>query len=208
MPARILEGLIAPRWSRSEETTIRSLRLSSQAPTSVMENFMKGHQTALLIGAALWASTLFASQVACAQTTASLVGTWKLVSLTILKSGSPVEILGERPEGQLVFGADGRYTLVALRSNLPRLASGDRLSATGDENRQIVQGSVAHFGTYKVDPAAHMIEFHIRKGTFPNWDGETQARPFVIEGDRLTYVTPGSFGYGASTVVWQRENSK
>ena len=169
---------------------------------------MKGHITALLIGPALWAYTLYGVQVAFAQTTADLVGTWKLVSLTVLKSGSAVEIMGERPEGQLVLGADGRYTLVALRANLPRLASGDRLSATGDENRQIVQGSIAHFGTYKVDPAARTIEFHIRKGTFPNWDGETQARPFVIEGDRLTYVTPGSFGYGASTVVWQRERNK
>jgi hypothetical protein len=119
-----------------------------------------------------------------------------------------VEILGIHPEGQLVFGDDGRYTLVAVRSNLPKLASGDRLSATANETKQIVQGSVAHFGTYVVDPATHTIEFHIRKGTFPNWDGEIQARPFVIEGDRLTYITPGSFGYGASTAVWQRDKNR
>lgn len=184
-----------------------ALRLFSQALSSVMESFMKG-LIALIIGPALWAYTLLGAQAAFAQTAADLVGTWKLVSLTVLKSGSPVEILGERPEGQLVFGADGSYILVALRANLPRLASGDRLSATRDENRQIVQGSIAHFGTYKVDPATHVIEFHIRKGTFPNWDGETQARPFVMDGDRLTYVTRGSFGYGASTVVWQRERNK
>jgi Lipocalin-like domain len=181
---------------------------SQIAECAVMENLMKGRQTSFLIAVALWASTLFVFQAACAQTTVGLVGTWKLVSLTVLKSGSAVEILGEHPEGQLVFGADGRYTLVAVRANLPRFASGDRLSATGDENRQIVQGSVAHFGTYKVDSAEHMIEFHIQKGTFPNWDGETQPRPFVMDGDRLTYVTPGSFGYGASTAVWQRESSK
>ena len=71
-----------------------------------------------------------------------------------------------------------------------------------------LQGSVAHFGTYVVDPTTHTIELHIRKGTFPNWDGEIQARPFVIEGDRLTYITPGSFGYGASTAVWQRDKGR
>jgi hypothetical protein len=173
-----------------------------------MEILMQRHLTAVLASATLWALTLLPFQSAFAQTTASLVGTWKLISLTVLKSGSPVEILGLHPEGQLVLGNDGRYTLVAVRSDLPKLASGDRLSASADENRQIVQGSVAHFGTYVVDPATHTIEFHIRKGTFPNWDDEVQARPFVLEGDRLTYMTPGSFGYGASTAVWERDKNK
>ncbi|MEI5998992.1 lipocalin-like domain-containing protein [Paraburkholderia bengalensis] len=168
---------------------------------------MKCRLTVALAGAALLAS-LLANQHARAQTPPNLVGTWKLVSLTVLKSGSPTEILGEHPEGQLVFGDDGHYTLVAVRSNLPKLASGDRLSASADESERILQGSVAHFGTYVVKPASHTIEFHIRKGTFPNWDGEIQARPFDIDGDRLTYVTPGSFGYGASTAVWQRDKSK
>jgi hypothetical protein len=175
---------------------------------SVMEVLMQRHLTTLLSAAAFWALTLLSFQSAFAQTAASLVGTWKLISLTVLKSGSPVEILGVHPEGQLVFGDDGRYTLIAVRSNLPKLASGDRLLATADENKQIVQGSVAHFGTYVVDPTTHTIELHIRKGTFPNWDGEIQARPFVIEGDQLTYITPGSFGYGASTAVWQRDKSR
>jgi hypothetical protein len=168
---------------------------------------MQRRVTLFLASAALWASTLLAFQYAGAQTAMNLIGTWKLTSLTVLKSGTPVEILGEHPEGQLVFGEDGRYILVAVRSILPKLASGDRLSATADESKQILQGSVAHFGAYVVDATTHRIEFHIRKGTFPNWDGETQARPFVIEGDRLTYITPGSFGYGASTAVWQRDTT-
>lgn len=169
---------------------------------------MRRLRTALLASAALGASALFAFQNAGAQAVTSVVGTWKLVSLTVLKSGSPVEILGEHPEGQLVLGDDGRYTLVAVRSNLPKLASGDRLSASSDESQRILQGSVAHFGTYVVKPTTHQIEFHIRKGTFPNWDGEIQARPFVLDGDRLTYITPGSFGYGASTAVWQRDRNR
>ena len=169
---------------------------------------MRRPLTALLTSAALGASPLLAFQDAGAQVVTSVVGTWKLISLTVLKSGSPVEILGEHPKGQLVFGDDGRYTLVAVRSNLPKVASGDRLSASTDESQRILQGSVAHFGTYVIEPTAHVIEFRIRKGTFPNWDGEIQARPFVLDGDRLTYITPGSFGYGASTAVWQRERSK
>ncbi|MCO4876970.1 lipocalin-like domain-containing protein [Paraburkholderia caribensis] len=148
--------------------------------------------------------SLAASQVADSPTTSTLVGTWRLVSVTVLKSGSEVEILGQDPKGQLVLNSDGHYVLVGFRADLPSLGSGDRLMGTADENRRIVQGSLAHFGTYTVDRTAQLIVFHIQKGIFPNWDGQTQERPFTLEGDRLTYRTPGSFGYGASTVVWQR----
>ncbi|SAL79510.1 lipocalin-like domain-containing protein [Caballeronia telluris] len=134
----------------------------------------------------------------------SLAGSWSLVSLTVTRSGTEEELLGAHPEGLLVFGNDGRYALVGVRANLPKFGSGNRLQGTVDENTRIVQGNVAHFGTYTVDTAAHVIVFHIQRSTFPNWDADVQRRPFTIDGDRLTYVTPGSFGYGAAKVVWQR----
>lgn len=134
----------------------------------------------------------------------SLVGSWSLVSLTVTRSGTDEELLGAHPEGLLVFGNDGRYALVGVRTDLPKFASGNRLQGTADENAEIAKGNVAHFGMYTVDTAAHVIVFHIQRGTFPNWDGDVQRRPFIIDGDRLTHVTPGSFGYGAAKVVWQR----
>lgn len=142
---------------------------------------------------------------ALAQVAADLVGSWSLVSVTVSRSGSEVDLLGPHPEGQLIFGSDGRYVLVGVRANLPKFESDNRMSGTAEENRRITEGSVAHFGTYTVDPAGRVIVFHIRKSTFPNWDGDVQRRPFSLVGDRLTYMTPGSFGYGTSKVVWQRE---
>jgi hypothetical protein len=138
------------------------------------------------------------------QAAPDLVGSWTLVSLTEYKSGTPVEVLGPHPRGQLIFGSDGRYVLVGLRADLPKFASSNRLQGTSEENQRIAQGNFAHFGTYTVDQAEQVIVFHIQNSTFPNWDGEVQRRPFTIDGDRLTYMTPGSFGYGASKVVWQR----
>lgn len=139
-----------------------------------------------------------------AQTAAGVVGSWSLVSLTASRSGSEVDVLGPHPRGQLIFGSDGRYVLIGLRADLPKFASDNRLSGSADENQRVVQGNFAHFGTYTVDPTAQVIVFHIQNSNFPNWDGEVQRRPFTLDGDRLTYVTPGSFGYGASKVVWQR----
>ncbi|MGF6785856.1 lipocalin-like domain-containing protein [Paraburkholderia sp. 35.1] len=155
------------------------------------------------------AATLFVAmwlteQQTLAQSAGDIVGSWTLVSLTVSRSGTQTELLGPHPEGQLIFGSDGRYVLVGVRTDLPKFASGDRLSGSAEENRVIAQGNVAHFGTYTVDQAAHAIVFRIQRGTFPNWDGEVQQRPFTLVGNRLTYVTPGSFGYGAQMVVWQR----
>lgn len=138
------------------------------------------------------------------QAVPDVVGSWSLVSLTEYRSGNEVEVLGPHPEGQLIFASDGRYVLIGLRADLPKFASGNRLSGTVEEKQRIVQGNFAHFGTYTVDSAAHVIVFHIKNGTFPNWNGEIQRRPFSLNGDRLTYFTRGSFGYGASKIVWQR----
>ncbi|MBK3740959.1 lipocalin-like domain-containing protein [Burkholderia sp. R-69608] len=156
---------------------------------------------AIVIALAVWCAPV---RSAFAQTADSLVGSWSLVSLTVAKSGSEVELLGPHPQGQLIFGNDGRYVLLVLSSDLPKFASGDRQQSTTEENAKIARGNVAHFGTYSVDPAARIIVFHIQKSTFPNWDADVQRRPFTLDGDRLTYITPGAFGYGSSKVVWQR----
>ncbi|PRX36375.1 lipocalin-like protein [Paraburkholderia sp. BL18I3N2] len=173
-------------------------------PSRVLENAMTPlHQT--LRAAALVALAIcLAVPKSFAQTAPGVVGSWSLVSLTVSRSGSDVDVLGPHPSGQLIFGSDGRYVLLGVRADLPKFASGNRLSGTSEENERIVQGNFAHFGTYTVDPAAQVIVFRIQKSTFPNWDGDVQQRPFTLDGDRLTYVTPGSFGYGASKVVWQR----
>lgn len=170
----------------------------------VLENAMKPMLHTLPTAALMVLALSLAAPKTFAQATSDLVGSWSLVSLTVTKSGNEVEALGPHPHGQLIFGSDGRYVLVGLRADLPKFVSENRLTGTAEENQRIVQGHVAHFGTYSVDPAEQVIVFHIQNSTFPNWNGDVQRRPFTLEGDRLTYITPGSFGYGASKVVWQR----
>lgn len=165
---------------------------------------MKPMLRALPVTALAALALCLAAPNAFTQSASDVAGSWSLVSLTVSRSGSEVEVLGPHPRGQLIFGSDGRYVLVGLRADLPKFASDNRLLGTAEENQRIAQGNFAHFGTYTVDPAAHVIVFHIENSTFPNWDGDVQRRPFTLDGDRLTYVTPGSFGYGASKVVWQR----
>jgi hypothetical protein len=170
----------------------------------VLESAMKLMLQTLRAAALVVFALCLAAPKTFAQTAPDLAGSWSLVSLTASRSGSDVEVLGPHPHGQLIFGSDGRYVLLGLRADLPKFASDNRLTGTTEENQRIVQGNFAHFGTYSVDPAARVIVFHIQNSTFPNWDGDVQRRPFTLDGDRLTYITPGSFGYGTSKVVWQR----
>jgi hypothetical protein len=158
-----------------------------------------------MISAAVMATVCcIATPRAEAQTAKDLVGTWTLVSADIHRSGYRIQVFGPDPSGRLMFGGDGRYALVFLRRGLPTIASHDRTSERPDESQAVVQGSIAHFGTYAVDGDA--LVFHIEGGTFPNWTGADQRRKFALVGDKLDYTSPGSTGF--PTQVTMRRNGQ
>src|SRR5262245_8214977 len=56
-----------------------------------------------------------------------LVGTWMLVQSTGKRpDGSPS--WGQNPAGAVVFDANGRYTSILIRSDIPKYASNNQLS--------------------------------------------------------------------------------
>jgi hypothetical protein len=105
----------------------------------------------------------------------------------------------------VTFGPDGRFSLIISRSDLPPLASNNRLLGAAEEYRAIVQGSIAYFGTYTIDESARTFAVHVEGGTFPNWVGTDQKRIFSVSGDELKYTnTNRSAGAGTALVVWRR----
>ncbi len=143
---------------------------------------------------AICATVGLAAHPAGAQTARDIVGTWTLVSAVAQQGGARTDVFGPNPSGTIVFGGDGRYTLIFLRSDLPKFASNNRASGTTDENKAVVQGSIAHFGTYTMDEAGRALVFRIEGSTFPNWSGAEQRRTMALSGDELTYTSPGSAG--------------
>lgn len=134
-----------------------------------------------------------------------LVGTWTYVSVDIVRpDGSRMPLYGPNPQGAATFDSNGRYLLLTARAGLPKFASKDRMEGTPEENKAVVQGSIAHFGRYTVNEADKTITFHIETSTFPNWNGTEQKRPFTITGDELTWRTPASSGGGTAEVVLKR----
>ena len=147
------------------------------------------------LGVIAAAATALAGNVA-AQTTKTVAGTYSPVK---------VDAYGDKPRGQFILTPDGRYSIVLSRAEMPKIASGSRLKATPEENKTVVDGSIAHSGRYTVDDGGRSITFHIDTSTFPNWNGTTQKRPLSMKGDLLTYtVATPSGGGGPNDVVWRR----
>ena len=133
---------------------------------------------------------------AAAQTAKTVAGTYSPVT---------VSAYGDKPRGQLILTPDGRYSIVLSRAEMPKIASGSRVKATPEENKAVVDGSIAHAGRYTVDDGGRSITFHIETSTFPNWNGTTQKRPLSLKGDLLTYTVATPSGGGApNDAVWRR----
>ncbi len=139
-----------------------------------------------------------------AQTTKDLVGTWTVVSAFTEQGGTKTETYGPNPKGILIVADNGRYAIAAMRVGLPKLASNNRETGTTEENKAIVAGSIAHFGTLSVNAAEKAIILKVDAATFPNWDGTEQMWPFTLVGDELKFTVPAASGGGTAVTVWKR----
>ena len=152
----------------------------------------------------LWLGVLLLAGEVFAQTAKDLAGTWTLVSVVTEQGGNKTDPFGPNPKGILVVDANGRYVIAFARADLPKVASNNRTTATPEENKAIVGGSITHFGTLSINAADKTITFKIETATFPNWDGTEQQRPFTLTGDELQYTVPAMSGGGTATTVWKR----
>ena len=153
------------------------------------------------VGSAATSQAQTARETSQAQAARDLVGSWRLVSIASQQPGRDAAALGQKPSGTMMFGSDGRFALIFVRSDLPKFASNSRASGTADENRAVVQGSIAIFGTYSVEDAGKTLVMRIENSTFPNWAGAEQRRALTLGADELTYTTPGSGGMGAAVTL-------
>ena len=65
------------------------------------------------------------------------MGTWTLVSITLEKDGKKIDFYGPNPQGQLMYDANGHFSVIITRSDLPKFASNNE-AGTPEENEAIV----------------------------------------------------------------------
>jgi lipocalin-like protein len=134
-----------------------------------------------------------------------LAGAWSLVSNTTTRSdGTKVDTFGSNAKATAIYEANGRFVTITMRSDLPKFASNNRTTGTADENKAVVQGSIAYFGTYSVDEADKSFTAQVEGSTFPNWTGTAQKRKVTFSGNEMTQsLTTGSAG-GSVEIKWKR----
>lgn len=153
--------------------------------------------------------TSFASLDARAQQKAvasakQLIGHWTLVSVKNEQDGKTTEPLGPNPKGLYIFDRSGHYALMIFRPDLPKFASNNRSSGTPEENKAVVLGSLAHFGTYSVNEREGTYSVRPEASTYPNWVGIDQIRSFSVSKDELKITNPSGSRGGTSTLIWKR----
>ncbi len=140
---------------------------------------------------------------AAAQTAKDLVGTWVMVSAdTARADGSRVPTFGANPKGILNFTSDGRFIYLFSNADLPKFASNNRATGTPEENKAVVQGSIATFGTYSV--ADKTLTIKVEHSTFPNWIGADQKRTVTITGDELKWTNAAGSAGGVVELAFRR----
>ena len=136
-----------------------------------------------------------------------LVGAWTFVSADSVSSdGRRVEVFGSNPKGTLIFTSDGHFALVQMRADLPRIASNSRDRGTPEENKAIVQGSIAYFGTYSLNETEKVVTLQMEGSTFANLMGAGEQKRIVtsLTADELTFTNPRTPSGATREVVWKR----
>ena len=157
------------------------------------------------LGLALLAGNAVAQQKTAKE---QLTGTWMLVSvIQTNKDGTKSNRFGENPKGMIIFGADGRYSWLITRSDIPKFAVNNVNKGTAEENRAVVQGIVADIGTWSVDEATKTFTTNVEAGSFPNVNGVSRKRVYTsLTANELRYTNSDSIAGTIVEGVWKRVN--
>jgi hypothetical protein len=126
-----------------------------------------------------------------------LVGTWTLVSNDNVGSdGTKRQLFGAKPKGILILDASGHYAQIYFHSDLPKFKVNNRLEGTPEENKAVVHGTSAQFGTWSVDETSKTLTRRIEGSLLPNQVAAETKNPVTLAGDELkmTATAPGSGG--------------
>jgi hypothetical protein len=132
------------------------------------------------------------------------VGSWTLVSLTSGEGANQTLPYGPNPKGTMMVDASGRFSITVVRSDLPKFTSNNRMTGTPEENKAVVQGTIAYFGTYSIDEATHVLTVNVEESTFPNFTGSKQTRILSFDADEVTYFNPTPSMGGSARVTYRR----
>jgi len=136
-----------------------------------------------------------------------LVGAWDTPSTVITRAdGTKFEPFGAHPVGMIIFAADGHFAMVVTKSDLPKLASNNRMIRTADESNALAEGVRALYGTYSVDEAKKTLNYHVVGSSFPNENGKDETRTItMLTANEVRWTNAGGAAGGLQVLAtWRR----
>jgi lipocalin-like protein len=136
-----------------------------------------------------------------------LVGSWNfVVAEVVAPDGKKSFPFGETPKGILIFTADGQFAQIHIASDVPKIASNNRLSGTPEEYAAIMRRSISLFGTYSVSEDKKTVTYNIVSSTYPNFAGEAQERTIdKLTADEFINTNPNvAGGRGRATNIYKK----
>jgi len=134
--------------------------------------------------------------------TLPLEGTWIMESAyEVLADGTRVTNYGPHPDGLMMIDSAGRYSIQIYRRDRPNFRSGIKSQGEHAEYLAAMLGSSTHFGRVSADVAGRQLLFEVEAASFPNWQGQRQARDYSFRDGVLTYAVPASAS-GNGTIAW------
>ena len=163
---------------------------------------MLSASVAMTLAAALVPSNVIAQQSIKDQ----LVGTWTFVSAQDVKpDGSTVETWGPNAKGAAMYDANGRFTFMIMRSDLPKFASNNRAQATAEEGKAVAQGMIAMHGSYTINETDKTLITRIEGSSYPNLVGAEQKRVITsLTADEMRYTNLATSTGTRAEAVWKR----
>jgi hypothetical protein len=139
--------------------------------------------------------------------TASILGTWKLVSASSSVVGGDRNDtpFGPNPTGFLTYTQDGRMTAIISYGERKHLSSSDSHSAPVQEQAEAFRTFLAYGGRYTFNP--DKVIHHVEICSIQDWVGTDQIRSIKFEGGQIVLAAPpmsvdGEFR--TFELIWQR----
>jgi hypothetical protein len=138
-----------------------------------------------------------------------IVGSWNfIVAEVVAPDGTKSFPFGETPKGILIFTAGGQFAQIHVASDVPKLASNNRLTGTPEEYAAIMRRSISIFGTYSVNEEKKTVTFTIASSSYPNFAGEAQERSIdtLTAGEFVNTNHNVAGGRGRASNFYKRAN--
>lgn len=138
-----------------------------------------------------------------------IVGSWNfVVAEVVAPDGKKSFPFGETPKGIIIFTAGGQFAQIHVASDVPKIASNNRLTGTPEEYATIMRRSISVFGNYTVNEEKKTVTFKIVSSTYPNWQGEEQERTIdTLSADEFVNTNHNvAGGRGRASNFYKRAN--